>query len=188
MNSKVLALLIALSFTPLLVSAQTQPPTGAPAVNPGGPMQPAHMQMFRRFHEQAEQAQRAARSRMLAALSAQHRLLVAHIVGMLAISANPNPRAAAQAIDAALSASERAAILNVQHSAMEQMRAQMEQMRSQMQQMHPQGTTTAHSGTMRGRGHHHHHPDAGETLLRSLLPGHSEMPMMMRMHPHPMPT
>lgn len=201
MKLKTLALLLALGTVPAFAIAQTPPP---PAVNPGGPMQTpapqfrqmmqAHMAAMRGFQQAMEREQRATRARMLAALSAAHRLAVAHIVGTLAISSNPDPRAAAREIDAILSSQERAAVLAAGRAQMQAMHAQMEAMRAQMQaqmaQMHAQmGQMHGHmmmQWHQREMGEHGHRaPDAGRMLLRSLLPGHEGPRMLFMMHGAP---
>lgn len=202
MKIKLPALLLALGTVPSFALAQSAPP--APAVNPGGPMQTPspqmrqmmreHMAAMRQFMERMRTEQRATRAKMLAELSAAHRLAVAHIVGELAISPSPDLRAAARQIDAVLSASERAAVLATARAQMAQMHAQMEQMRAQMQaamaQMHAQmqrmhGQMWVSNG--HERGHEHHTPDAGRALLHSLLPGQEGPRMLIRMHGAPPP-
>lgn len=201
MKIKLLALVLSLGMVPALAVAQTAPPP--PAVNPGGPMQTpspqmrqmmrAHMAAMRQMQQTMERSERAARARMLAALSAAHRLAVAHIVGELAIAPSPDPRAAARQIDSVLSASERAAVLAAGRAEMEAMRAQMQAMRARMQaqmaQMHGQ-MQQMHGQMMQWHGratheHGHRTPDAGRVLLHALLPGHEGPRMLFTMHGGP---
>ncbi|HEY9085614.1 MAG TPA: hypothetical protein VIN40_06730 [Candidatus Tyrphobacter sp.] len=209
MNSKAFALFLALALTPLIASAQTQssPAPAAPAAPatvpaPAGPMEmqmemspaqrQAHMQAMRAFRQQAEHLHRATRAKMLAALTAAHRALLARVVGNLAIAANPDPRAAARTLDAAISSGERQAVLNAQRSEMSQMHALMEQMRTQMEnsltpaqraqmqshmiEMHGHGMMTGMMMDDMGMHHHGRHAsDAGFILLHSLMPGHENM-------------
>jgi hypothetical protein len=177
MNNKALALLLSLAFVPIAASAQTQPPPPpAAGAAPAGPMQmspaqrQAHMQAFRAFAEQARNLHRTARANMLAALTSAHRALLARLVGSLAISASPDPRAVARELDAALSSGERQAVLNAQHSEMTQMRALHEHMMAQMPSSHA-GQMRGHMGGMGTHRHGHRTPDAGFILLRSALPG-----------------
>lgn len=173
-------LIVAMAAFPALGLAQTAAPMQPPANLTQSQMQ-QHMEVFRRFHKQMEREHAAARSAMLSALSAQHRELLAHVVGQLAISAQPDQRAAARELDAALSAREKAAILQEQRAAMEQMRALMEQMRTQMQSM-----MQAHRGMMQMHGgmreHEHHTPDPGEILLRMTTSEHPPMMQFMMVH------
>ena len=174
-SSKVLALFLTLAAAPAFAAAQSQPPAPpaaapAPSANPGGPMMRAHMDAVRHLRNQA-------RAQMLGSLSYAHRAAIARIVGNLAISTNPDPRAAAREIDGVLSSSERQAILAAQSSEMQRMRAMMEQMRAQMQQAHAhmqQWMQRMHQGMQ--RMHHHHTPTAGGILLRSLLANEGPMP------------
>jgi hypothetical protein len=183
MKLRNLALFLVLGTMPALALAQTPQPGPNPAMR-------AHMQAFRQFHAQAEQEWRATRARMLAALSAEHRLMVAHIVGMLAISPRPDLRAAARQIDAILTPAERSAILADAQAEHAQMRAEMQQMRAQMMQAHSQMMQAhtqmmqAHEGMEHGN-REHHAPTAGGALLHNLIPGHGPMPgMMLMMHAH----
>ncbi len=177
MKIKTLALLLLLGTLPAVAAAQTPSPQMQQTMR-------AHMQAFRQFHARAEADWRATRSRMLAALSAQHRLMVAHIVGMLAIAPTPNMRAAASQIDAILTPAERSAIIADAKAEHAEMRAQMQQMRAQMQQLRAQ-MGAAH-GRMMVRTHdterrEHRALTAGGALLHSLIPGHGPMPHMMLM-------
>lgn len=201
MSARVLALFLTLAAAPAFVAAQSQPPAPpaapaaapAPPVNPGGPMQwspeqlRAHMQAMRAHMEAVRHLHEQARAQMLASLSYAHRAAIARIVGNLAISPNPDPRAAAREIDGVLSSSERQAILAAQSSEMQRMRAMMEQMRAQMQQAHAhmqqwmqrmhQGIQQMHQGMQQmhqamQQRHHRHTPTAGGILLRSLLAQH----------------
>jgi hypothetical protein len=63
------------------------------------------------------------RAQILAALSSGHRALLANVVGQLAIAPNPDPRAAAARLDAALSPAETRTILAADKSAHEQFRS-----------------------------------------------------------------
>lgn len=194
MSAKTLALLLSLGVVPAVALAQSAPPPAPPAqpapaasVNPGGPMQwspemRAHMEQMRtqmRAHmEEFRSLREQTRTRMLDSLSASHRLAVAHILGELAVSPNPDRRTAARQIDAILSPSERTAILAAHESAMQRMRGLMEQFRAQMQSAHAHMQQFMHD--MHGRmqqmhqqwqqGHHHEHhtPTAGDVLVRSL--------------------
>jgi hypothetical protein len=72
---------------------------------------------------QVQQFRLQTRTRLLAALTPSHRAAVANIVGQLALTPNPNPRAAAQALDAMLAPSEKQSILNISLAGRANMRA-----------------------------------------------------------------
>lgn len=200
MTTKVLVLLLALGFLPIAASAQTMPPpapaetaapAAPPAMNPGGPMHltPAQrremMTNLRRFREQAERIRRTTRARMLAALSAAHRALLARLVGDLAVSSSPNPRAVAHELDAALYASERSAILAASRAQMAQMRALGDEMRAQVESTmpHPANGHGKRMWVQRGMMMRHHHtPDAGEILLRTATMGGGAPRVFFMMH------
>ena len=100
-------------------------------------------------YEQMQQARQQFRAQVLAALTPAHRQLVASVIGSLAVAEHPNPQAAAKQLDAALSGSEKNAIL-----------AADKQMHDQMQQMFDQSGR----GRYGGRGGDET-PDAGQILL-----------------------
>jgi hypothetical protein len=184
MNPRAFVLFVAMAAFPAFGLAQTAAPMQPPADFTQSQMR-QHMAIFQRFHERMERDHDAARAAMLSALSPAHRELLAHLVGQLAISVHPDHRAAAHELDTALSAREKAAILQEQGVAMQQMRSLMEQMRTQMQ-----ATMQGHHGMMQMRGgvqhwqHGHHTPDPGEILLRMTTNEHPPM-MLMTMHrPH----
>ena len=134
-----LALALALLAFPVAASAGDPPAAAAPPMGaaPGRPaMTPAQRQaMFKTFTEfrTKEMALHTQlRSQILGALSPAHRSAVAQAIGDLAVSASPDPAAAAKRIDAALSPNERQAILSAHQSFAQQNRALMEQMRAQM--------------------------------------------------------
>ncbi|MDQ2858750.1 MAG: hypothetical protein M3R53_08905 [Candidatus Eremiobacteraeota bacterium] len=160
-----------LCLAPSLAAAQ-QPPAGPPsgaAVTAPDPQRFAAMQQM---HAQMRQLHQQARTQMLAALSPQHRTMVANIVGGLATASNPDPMAAARQIDAFLSPGEKQAVLNVasatrtaMHSAMQAQHAQFEasmtaEQRANMQQ-HMQQREAAEAA-------HPKMQDAGTVILHNL--------------------
>lgn len=97
------------------------------------------MQTFAKIGAQHRQLQAQTRAQMLAALSPAHRLLVATLVGQLAVAPNPDQAATARQLDGALSASEQQAILRVNAGALAQAQAMAQQMQSQfLSQMTPE--------------------------------------------------
>jgi hypothetical protein len=79
---------------------------------------------------QLQQLRLQSRSSILAALTPAHRTMVATIVGQLALSPNPNPRAAASSLDAVLLPNEKQSILNIDAAVRTNSRAIMQQARS----------------------------------------------------------
>jgi Spy/CpxP family protein refolding chaperone len=119
---------LALALTPSIALAQQNPPGPGPDAmsHPG-------FAAMRQVHEQMAQLRKQARLQMLASLSPAHRAMLANVVGQLAISSNPDPRAAAQLIDRALSPGEAQSVLNVEAQARTQMRSMMQAARSQFE-------------------------------------------------------
>jgi hypothetical protein len=117
--------LIVASFTlpPAMAFAQTGgtplPPPGSGAPHGDGQMQQIRGQM--------ETIRKQERDRVLGALTPAHRQLLANIVGQMAVSQNPDRRAAAAQLDAALSTDEKNAILGAHQEAMTQMHALWQQ-------------------------------------------------------------
>lgn len=188
MKTSVFITAVALSAVMTATSFAQEPPPGPPG--PPGPMATPNAQMRQQFqaaHKQMEQIHAQERSQVLGALTPAHRQLLATVAGQLATSTTPDYRAAAQKLDAALSASEKQAIVSASQTARQQMRAQMESMRQRMSQMggppDTRGPMVMRSGTeQQGRT-----PSAGEILLRVAMSGGPEMHMEMRtggsMHP-----
>ncbi len=144
---------IALLASPTLALAQQ-----APAMQPPGAGAPAGMPNragFAQLHQQV-------RSQMLASLTAQHRALLANIVGQLATSATPDVAGAVRQLDAALSPQESRTILNAEASMRAQMSAAMNGSNGGQQSGPPPSAYT---------------PDAGRSLLHAALGlGHMRAP------------
>ena len=174
-----LAALFAL-LLPSVAQAQSAPPS----------MPMRHPDIARRqIFEQMEKIHRAERTQVLAALSPAHRQLLASIVGEMAIAENPDHKAAAARLDAALSPSEKNAVLAAHNAAMTQMHDAMHAMMMQMPK--PQGSARPHPTWSGGE---RHTPTAGELALMVAM-GHGgeygRMPFppgppgMMRFHDGP---
>ena len=130
---------------------------------------------MRQTRQQLMQLRRQTRTQMLAALTPEHKALVATVVGQLAIAPDPDPRAAAQQLDNALSAAEKQAILKLGETLRTSSRSLMEAERTRMEatlspderariaqrQDRMKAQQTAHPRT----------PDAGITLLGILSGG-----------------
>jgi hypothetical protein len=119
----------------------------------------ADMDQMRKLHDQF-------RAQTLGALSPEHRRLLASIAGSLAVAEHPDYRAAAQQLDAALSPSEKSAIL----AASKQMRDQMKQMRASM----PHAPQDKRPTGQWAKKREHHEPTAGGILL-GVAGGHGMM-------------
>jgi hypothetical protein len=117
---------LALVFAPAAVLAQVPPP----ALN--GDTAPSAQQMaaMQQMHAQMEGLRVQTRTRMLAALTPQHRAAIANIVGQLAVAPNPDQRGAAQALDAVLAPVEKQSILTIDAAQRANMHALMQQQRA----------------------------------------------------------
>ncbi|MGC2242779.1 MAG: hypothetical protein WBA06_04050 [Candidatus Aquilonibacter sp.] len=160
-----LALALVLAV-PAMAGAQQAP--GSPS--PMRQAMHANMQQMMKLHQQF-------RAQLLGALTPAHKQLYATVVGNLAIAASPDPRAAVKQLDAALSTSEKTAILN----ANTQFMTAMKSMRQQMMANHPWPSPSGSPWPKRSHGQRKPHtPDAGAILL-GMAGGHGGM-MMGRMH------
>jgi hypothetical protein len=169
---KLLLLFSLLAFVPAFAFAQAQPPPG-----PGGAPWPGrdsgqmrqNMQQIAAMHKQF-------RAKILGALTPAHRNLLASLAGQLAVSTSPDPKAAIQKLDAALTSGEKQAILNAAQSFMSQQRAMREQAIAKMRAANPNmpSPRPRPSGMERVR----HTPDAGALLFMIATGG----PGMMGQH------
>lgn len=124
-----LVLALVLAFSPAIAFAQAAPPPG-PDVAEGPIPNTAQRAAMQQMHAQAEQLRVQTRSRILTALTPAHRATVANIVGQLTLSADPNPRAAAQALDATLSPAEKQSVVAIDGAARSNMQALFTQQRA----------------------------------------------------------
>jgi hypothetical protein len=151
--------LAAMACLPVAVSAQQAPPQ--PPTQAQRDQMRAAFDQVRKLHEQF-------RSQVLASLSPSHRELLAKVAGNLAISDKPDYRAAAQQLDAALSPSEKSAIMNAD----QQMRAQMKSMMANM----PKPQWAQRSGNApRPQGSHKPHERTAGGILLGVAGGHDMM-------------
>ena len=121
-NFALTALTAAALFAPLGALADNTPP---PPPDQGPPGLPA----FKQVHDQVDKARAQARTTMLNALSAQHRALLAQVVGDLAIAQTPDVNAAAKTLDGALSSAESKAVLDASKALDQQVRQIVESAR-----------------------------------------------------------
>jgi hypothetical protein len=148
------ALCAAVILTPLAALADASPPAPPPGL-PSGP--------FQQIRQQVDAARGQARTTMLNALSAQHRSLLAQVVGSLAIAQTPDVSAAAKTLDGALSPGESKAILDASNALDQQIKQIMDAARAQ-------NGEPAEGGNRMYIGQGQSTPDAGMILLRSAVP------------------
>ena len=122
---------VSMLLVPTASFAQQQPPPMLPPP-PGNDLSSPMWQM----HQQMEKIHQSERTQVLAALTPAHRALVANLVGELAVAQNPDSKAAAAKLDAALSTNEKDAVQSIHESTMKQMHEAMQKM---MTQQPPQG-------------------------------------------------
>jgi hypothetical protein len=164
------ALCAAVIFTPLTALADASPPAPPPGP-PGGP--------FQQIRQQVDAARGQARTTMLNALSAQHRSLLAQVVGNLAVAQTPDVNAAAKTLDGALSPGESKAILDASNALDQQIKGIMDAARAQ-------NGGPSEGGNRMYVGQGQSTPDAGMILLRTAVPPMGPS-MMMRMGGPPPP-
>ncbi len=141
---------------------ESSPPPSAPAA-----MGTPAVGERRGFHDmrqeraQFEQLRLQARTQVLGALTPAHRALLANVVGQLAVAPNPDPRAAAKQLDAALSPAESKAILRSGDDLRTKMRGMFEAIRPHAQESGAPGNGPPNALRPRWQ----HRLDAGEILL-----------------------
>lgn len=127
-------------------------------------------QAFDQMRSQMEAIHRTERQQILAALTPEHRTLLATIAGQLATSATPDYDGAATRFNAALSPAESQAVLRASENARAQERSLMQRAMSQF------------SGPRAPGSFRRPAPDAGHVVMRLMMGG----PMIRFMGPpHP---
>jgi hypothetical protein len=129
MNARFLLSALVLAAMPLAGFAQQPPP---PPAFGGPPITAQQRQALQSFMEQAQKLHEQARAQMLAALTPEHKQLLATIAGQLAVSPNPDPSAAAEKLDAALSPQEKQGILKADDALHEQLKNLHQQMAARL--------------------------------------------------------
>ncbi|MGD0472903.1 MAG: hypothetical protein ABSB70_06770 [Candidatus Velthaea sp.] len=169
-----IALSLALALAPASALAQGAPPPGPPGMGDAAPSA-AQMSAMRQVHAQAETLHVQARSRLIAALTPAHRAAVANVFGQLALSASPDPRAAAQALDAILSPAEKQSVVNIAAAERSNMHALMQQARATFESTltaEQRAKMVQHRANMQGMHKHRALPpgaaDPGAIVLRTL--------------------
>ena len=136
-------------------------PAMAGAQQASGSPNPAMRQQKHANMEQMMKLHQQFRAQVLGALTPAHKQLYATVVGNLAIAPSPDPRSAAKQLDAALSTSEKTAILD----ANKQFMTAMKPMWQQMMANHPRPTPSGSPWPKRSGPHKARTPDAGAILL-----------------------
>jgi len=171
-----IVLSLALMLAPASALAQSEPPgpppDGAAAFSTPSPAQRAAMEQFRTA---AQQYHIQTRSNMLASLSPAHRSALASLVGQLALTPNPNYKAAIAQVDAMLSPNERTSIVNIStaernsmHALMQQQRAAMASTLTPAQQSEMAQREAKRQAFEASHPRPTHVPDPGAILLRTL--------------------
>jgi len=176
MNSKFLALALALSVIPIAAAADDD--NGPSQLSPA--QRQAVHQTFERFAGQEEQLHLQMRAQILNSLSSVHRRAVGATIGELAIAANPDPAAAAKRLDMILSPGERQRVLTAHSSFYQQSRQLHDQMRNELRSEMPADTHQSSDNHERDNAMGQTQPDAGMVLLGVLSPH----PHMMGMGDH----
>jgi hypothetical protein len=114
----------------------------------------------------------ALRLQVLHALTPANRQLLASVIGQMAVADKPDFKAAAARLDAALSSSEKSAILDAHSKMVAQRKADFAKMKAEWQSAHPDATPRP----MRSPHAMRTPPTAGMMLL--MLAGHHGPPMM----------
>lgn len=180
MKNAVVALSLALTLLPVSALAQTTP-SGVRSITPA--QRQAMYQQFQQFHQREEQLHQQFRAQILGSLSADQRNQAANVIGQLAISSNPDPRAAAAQLDGILSQGQKQSILNAHNTFRSQSKALHEQMLRQMRSSMPGGWPMGeHPGMPGMQKMQQMQPDAGMILLHVLSGGGHDM---MGGPPHP---
>ena len=166
MKNVFVALLLALTLIPVSALAQTTP-SAVRSITPA--QRQAMFQQFQAFHQREEQLHQQFRAQILGTLSSDQRTQAANLIGQLAVSSNPDPKAAAAQLDSMLSQGEKQQILNAHNTFRAQSKALHEQMFRQMRNVMPGGgpPMSDHKG-MAEMQHSEMQPDAGMILLHVL--------------------
>jgi len=175
---RLLIVSLALAVAPATVFAQTTTTTtttAAPALDRRPPLTAAQRSAMQQLRAEFQQSRMQTRARLLAALTPAHRTAVANVVGQLALTTNPNPKAAAQALDAILAPAEKTSIVNIAAAERSNTQALMQQQRSifeasmtadQKAQMAQR--ETQRQAYMASHPRTAHVPDPGAIVLRTL--------------------
>jgi hypothetical protein len=124
MKHAILAAALA-AFTPAVAGAQQ---SAMPAASARPMMTPAQRQQMRAMRTQFMQMHRQLRSQVLSDLTPAHKALLSQVAGQLAVSPDPNFDAAANQLDAALSADEKQKIVSAAQSMRSRLRSMVQSM------------------------------------------------------------
>lgn len=180
MKKVLLALSLALTMIPVAALADDSNTPGAPPALTAAQRQ-AMFKTFQTFHQQEEQLHQQMRTQVLASMTPAHRSAVAGVIGQLAVAPNPNPKLAAQQLDALLSQGEQQRILAAHSAFRTQSKTLHDQMRAQLKSELPAGMPgSGHSEHANRPGmpeRSEHATDAGTLLLKVLSPKSMDMEM-----------
>ncbi|HKE37199.1 MAG TPA: hypothetical protein VKB39_07200 [Candidatus Baltobacteraceae bacterium] len=176
MKNVIVALSLALSLVPVSAMAQNTA-AGVRSVTPA--QRQAMFQQFQAFHQREEQLHQQFRAQILGSLSVDQRNSAANVIGQLAVSTNPDPKAAAAQLDSMLSQGQKQQILNAHNTFRAQSKTLHEQMFRQMRNEMPGGGPMGeHPGMKDMMQHQEMQPDAGMILLHVLGGGFGDHHMM----------
>jgi hypothetical protein len=156
-------------FLSIISLAALLSPAVAFADEPNEASEASHAAAFQQIHAKMSQLHTQARAQVLASLSPAHKAAFANIVGQLAISANPDPAAAARQLDALLSPGEKQAIVRAHDAARAQARSLMQAAHQQMLSSMP---SSEHMGMVSKEKENEARetPDPGRILLMMAAP------------------
>jgi hypothetical protein len=159
--------------------------------------QRAWQQAMMQSMQQVMQLHQQARARILGTLTPAHRTLLGQVAGNLATSVNPDYRAAAQQLNAALSPGESQQILSIHSSLEQQSRTIFESMHQKFLSMltpqqrsqiaaHENGESKEmhemHAGMPGMEGMERHQLTAGDVLLHLMVSGGHDVMFMHGVH------
>jgi hypothetical protein len=165
MKNVLLALSLALTLIPVSALAQTTP-SAVRSITPA--QRQAMYQQFQAFHQREEQLHQQFRGQILGTLSGDQRSQAANLIGQLAVSSSPDPKAAAAQLDSMLSQGQKQQILNAHNTFRAQSKALHEQMFRQMRNSMPGGGPPMSEHKGMDMEHSQMQPDAGMILLHVL--------------------
>jgi hypothetical protein len=125
-------------------------------------------QTFEQYGQQEMQLHQQLRSQILSSLSPVHLRAVGATIGELAVSPNPNFKAAAQRIDQILSGAERARVMTLHSTFRAQSEQLHQQMKADLQRELPAGAEHQWNSNGQRQMAQHGPLDAGSILLFTL--------------------
>ena len=174
MNTNALFLALAIAAAPVSALADDQggPPAAPPQLTQS--QRDALGAAMKSYRDKSMALHQQARTQILGALTPANKTLLGSVVSQLAVAPQPDPRAAASQLDAALSQNEKQSILTAAASLHDGEKALRDQMRAQMASVMPAmpprpARSGGGPGDRQGREHEAHTPDAGFILLMTAM-------------------